>query len=90
MEYSRQFTNQVMTPKNGYSFFSSFLGSFSGSSLSFDFSSDPTFELEPPTSPKGPKLFYRDVMRRAMLQEILMTCSFSFKNLSFVSSQGLL
>jgi hypothetical protein len=48
---------RVIVLELGFSFLGSFFDSFFGSLLSPDFSSDPTSELNPPTSLKGSNLF---------------------------------
>jgi len=60
-------SKEVMTLELGFSLFGYFSTPFFGSSLSLYFLSDPNFELEPPTSPKGPKSFSKSAMRMTML-----------------------
>jgi hypothetical protein len=78
----------VMALELGCSFLGSFFNSFSRTSLSLGFSSNPTSKLAPPTSLKGPNLFTKAAMWRAMLQEISTTCSSSLTNLYSTASRG--
>jgi hypothetical protein len=76
----------VMALEIGCSFSISFLDSFSGSLLSPSFSLYQNSELETPTSPKGPNLFVRASMRRAILQVISTNFSSKLENISYVAS----
>ena len=70
----------VMVLELGFYFLDSFLNSFFGSPLSYDFPSNMISELDPPISSKGTKFLSRDVMTIDMLCEISTTCISIFVN----------